>query len=112
MSEVQELENQLAGCKELVELRQAALRLSKNTDFKKLILEYFCRDECARYAQSSADPNLSPEDRANALAIAQSAGHLRRFLSVTMQMGYQAENQLADIEQAIVEASIEEDSEQ
>lgn len=108
MSEVIALENQLENYKELVERRRTALRLSDNADFKKLILDEFLVKECARYAQLSADPALSPDERADALALAQAAGHLKRFLSVTVQMGAHAENTMADLEDEIAEARAEE----
>lgn len=111
MSEVTALENQLEGIKELTERRERALRLSNNADFKKLILDEFCTAECARYAQASADPALKENERADALAMAQAAGHLRRFLSVTVQMGHQAESQMVDLENALAEARAEEDAE-
>ena len=111
MSDVIALENQLAGAKELTERRERALRLSNNADFKKLILDEFCVQECARYAQASADPALKENERADALAMAQAAGHLRRFLSVTVQMGNQAESQMVDLEEALAEARAEEDAE-
>ena len=110
MSEVALLEKQLADTKTLVDRRTIAQRLAANGDFRKLILEEFCVNECARYAQASADPALSANERADALAIAQSAGHLRRFLSVVIQMGNSAENTIADIEAALEEARAEEDS--
>lgn len=108
MSEVFALEKQLEDGKLHVERKDLALKLYNNREFKKLILEEFCVNECARYAQMSADPTLSPVDQANALAIAQSAGHLRRFLSVMVQMGTYAENNRESIEQAIAEARVEE----
>lgn len=111
MSEVIALENQLEGIKELTERRERALRLSNNADFKKLILDEFCIQECARYAQASADPALKENERADALALAQAAGHLRRFLSVTVQMGNQAESQLQELEEALSQARAEEDAE-
>ena len=107
MSEVVLLEKQLADTKTLVDRRTIAQRLAANADFRKLILEEFCVNECARYAQASADPALSANERADALAIAQSAGHLRRFLSVVIQMGNSAENTIADIEAALEEARAE-----
>ena len=42
--------------------------------------------------------------------IAQSAGHLRRFLSVGIQMGNSAENTIADTEAVLKEARAEEDA--
>lgn len=108
MSEVFALENQLDQAKEQMARREMALKLSNNPEFKKLILQEFCINECARYAQSSADPALDDRARADALALAQAAGHLRRFLSVIVTMGNNAERNLPDLEQAILEARQEE----
>ena len=108
MSEVFHLERQLEEYKKVVERRDLAKKLYNNREFKKVILDDFCITECARYAQSSGDPSLTPEQRADALAMAQAAGHLRRYLSVTVQMGNSVEGQIADLEQAILEARQEE----
>lgn len=110
MSEVSALEKQLADGKIAQERRALALKLYNNTDFKKLILEDFCVTECARYAQLSADPALAPNERADALALAQAAGHFKRFLSVVVSIGNQAERLEDEIEQAIVAARQEEDA--
>ena len=110
-SEVNALEQQLSDAKLLVERRQMAMRLEKNRDFKKLILDEFCVEECARYARESANPALTAEQRADALALAQAAGHLKRFLSVVCQMGNVAEGQMVDINEAIEEARAEEGAE-
>lgn len=101
MSQLKNLEKQLEDCKELVTKRDQALKLYKNSDFKKLILDEFCVAECARYAQASADPNLNSDQRADSLAIAQAAGHLRRFLSVVVAMGNQAEASVDELREAI-----------
>ena len=111
MSDVIALEGQLADAKELVARKDRVIRLSNNNDFKSIIMDEFCVRECARYAQSSADPALGENERADALAMAQAAGHLRRFLSVVIQMGRQAEGQMHSIEEALVEARAEEDAE-
>ena len=110
MSEVTALENQLANVKELIERRRQALRLADNADFRKLILDGFCKEEAARYVQASCDPALQANERADALAMAQASGHLRRFLSVIVQMGNAAEGQIRDLEDAIDEARAEEDA--
>lgn len=104
MSEVFDLERQLAENQQIVKLRDTALKLYGNPEFKSLILDRFCVQECARYAHSSADPALTAEQRTDALNMAQAAGHLRRFLSITVQMGNHAERQIGDLEDAIVEA--------
>lgn len=103
------LEAQLEGAKQLVERREIALRLYSNADFRKLILEGFCLHDCAQFAQNSSDPSLGEKERADALAMSQAAGHLRRFLSMTAQMGYVAQHDIPKIEDAILQARAEED---
>ena len=85
-----------------------ALKLSRNPEFKQLILQEFCINECARSAHSSGDPALNAEQRADALALAQSAGHLRRWLSVIVTMGNNAERAMPELDDAIEQARQEE----
>ena len=112
MSEVSQLEAQLAAGIEAKAKREIALKLYHNPEFKKLILQEYCVDECARYAQASADPALTAEQRADSLAMAQAAGHLRRFLSVVVTKGNQAERLEEELEQSILEARQEETEDQ
>lgn len=104
MSEVQRLEKQLVDTKKLVAEAQMAAKLSENREFKKLILEEFCVQECARYAQLSADPALGVAERADALALSQASGHLRRWLSVKFQMGNVAERDIKELEEVLEQA--------
>ncbi|MGE8135725.1 hypothetical protein ACQKO5_19130 [Novosphingobium subterraneum] len=108
MSTVAELEQQKVDFNAAIEKRKVLQRLMNNRDFKKLILEDFCVQECARYAQASADPNLSVNERADALALAQSAGHIRRYLNVLDIMGNAAENQMQRLDDAIEDARLDE----
>ena len=108
MSEVSRLENQLESNKELVRQRNLATKLVTNPDFKELIVDGFCMKDCARFAQESADPALTHEQRADALGMAQASGHLRRYLSMIVVMGNTADNQTSDLEVAIIEARQEE----
>ena len=103
-SEVNALEEQRSNAKLLIERRDMAMRLEENRDFRKLIVDEFCIKECARYARESANPALTAEQRADAMALAQAAGHLMRFLHVVRQMGSTAEGQMPDLEEAIEEA--------
>lgn len=108
MSNVANLEQQKKDFQAAIENRKIATRLVANRDFKKLILEQFCVEECARYAQLSADPNLDASGRSDALALAQAAGHLRRYLNVVDLMGYNAEKTMAELDLQIEEARAEE----
>lgn len=75
-------------------------KLVANPLFRKVILQRFCVEECARYAQLSADPSL-PSDaaRADALGIAQAAGHLRRWIQVMQRQAELARGTIHDLEQ-------------
>lgn len=111
MSEVSEttaLEQQHNSAKELIERRQMALRLAQNLEFRKLILEGFCLQDAARYVQESSDPLMTPEQRQDALNMAQASGHLKRYLSIVVQMGAHAERTMADLEEALAQARAEE----
>lgn len=103
MTQVEALEQQLGANKFAVEMRDMAIKLSENREFRKLILEGFCEKECARYARESGDPSLTAEQRQDALNMAQAAGHLKRFLSVIFVTGNTAQNQISEIEFALEE---------
>jgi hypothetical protein len=107
MNILEQLEQQLKDSKTLIETRQSAMRLAQNPDFKKLILDGFCLVEAARYVQESADPALPDENRADALAMAQASGHLKRYLSMCVRMGEHSERTLPELEAAIDEARAE-----
>jgi hypothetical protein len=108
-SVVNGLENQLENAKTLLERRNMALKLSSNREFRKLVLEGFCEKECARLVCESADPALGLQERADALAMAQAGGHLRRYLSACFQMGAVAERDIPEIEDALAQARAEAD---
>jgi hypothetical protein len=110
MNQVEALEQQLLGLKNYAERGEMARRLAQNPDFKKLILEDFCVTECARYAQQSGDPALGVEERQDALALAQAAGHLKRFLSIQIRLADQAANEIVNVNEAIEEARLEEEA--
>lgn len=103
MSEVtvEQLEHHVTRLKGAVEMRDSAIALSSNRDFRKLILDGFCVSEAARYAQESGDPALTPNQRQDALNMAQASGHLKRFLSIAIALGNQAANDIRSSEDQI-----------
>ena len=103
MATIAELQAQRAENQVRVDRLRRAERLSRNPDFKKLILDEFCVQECARYAQNSANPGLDAEARADCLGIAQASGHLRRWLQVICQMGTHAQNEITEIDEVLEE---------
>jgi hypothetical protein len=103
MSDIQALEQGIKDAEELIGRRQMALKLSENREFRKLILEDYMVTEAARLVQLSADPVLAANERADALAMAQATGHLKRYLSMMIQMGYTAERELPQLQAALDE---------
>lgn len=103
-SVIEGLENQLAQTKEKVEQAKRIRRLIGNKDFKNLILDGFCRDDAARLVSESGDPVLDPQQRADALAMAQAGGHLKRYLTMQLQQALTAEREIPELEQELEEA--------
>ena len=109
MSGIYALEKQLSEGKIQIAERDKVLELRKHPLFQELIEKQFCQVECSRYTHASGDPALTSAQRADALNIAQAAGHLRRWLNVVIQLGNQAESQREGIEEALLEARQEEE---
>lgn len=105
--EIESIEAQIVDLKIRVEHKDLALELENNRAFRKLILDGFCETECARFARNSGDPALSKEEREMSLAMAQAAGHLRRWLSMTVKLGFQSENTIRDGEEQLQELRAE-----
>lgn len=103
MSDIQDLEQGIKDAEELLERRTMALKLSANREFRKLFTDGYFLEEAARLVQLSADPALSLEQRADALAMAQATGHMKRYLSMCVQMGAVAERELPDMHDALAE---------
>ena len=112
MSELQDLEQQRADIQEALELRDAALRLSENKDFRRLFIEMYFKTEAARLVQLSSDPVLKQDQREDALSMAQATGHAKRFLSMLVVRGNTLSRDVEDLEQQIVEVRQEEENAQ
>lgn len=103
VNETAGLEEQLRNAKEIVARRDLAIKLSGNHTFRKLILEDYFVTEAARLVALSADPALDTTQRADALNMAQAAGHLKRWLSMQVQMGNVAAREVLEVEEALNE---------
>lgn len=107
MSNLEGLLRQKEQALEHIRRAEKMERLCNNPDFRELILEEFCIRECARYVHSSADPSLNAESRADALALAQSAGHFRRYINVVSTIAAQSRGQLEGLDEAIADERAE-----
>lgn len=106
-NEIARIESHIEGLKKLIEKRDLALRLEQIPEFRKLILEGYCMEECARYTHMSVNPTVSVEERMFALQMAQSSGLLKQFLSAAVRMGNQAVKETREGEAAILELRTE-----
>src|SRR5690349_19821357 len=91
---IDELEQNIEGLQAQIDRRDQVLKLQNSPLFRKVILDAFCTVECAKYAQESADVSLSLEGRQDALGYAQAAGFLRRWMSMVVTQGNQAEKDI------------------
>ena len=106
----QQVDRKMAEYREVAERREQFLRLARNADFRKPILEFYIVTEAARLVQMSAQLGLSPQDRADALAMAQATGHLKRFLDVVDRQGEQAVAELSQYTEHYAELVAEEET--
>ncbi|QYW02278.1 hypothetical protein PP740_gp064 [Stenotrophomonas phage Philippe] len=79
---IEQMERSLENAKQAALDLQAFERLMANRDFRDIVLNKFMVTECARYAQQSGNVMLTEQQRADALCMAQAAGHLKSFLHV------------------------------
>lgn len=103
MDDIKRAEMEVEKYREQVARKDQVLRLMSNKDFEDFIIRYFCVEECARYVCASVDFNLGEDERRDALAVAQSAAHLKRFLNITLKLGESAEQAIAATEEELVE---------
>ena len=111
MSDILDLEQGIKDAEHLIERRNMALKLADNREFRVLFSEGYFKDEAARLVQLSADPSLDLQQRADALNMAQATGHMKRYLSMTVQMGAVADRELPDMRAALEELRAAEDHE-
>lgn len=105
------LEFQLKGAKEQEEFTNKVKKLIESPLFREVIVQGFCKDECSRYVHMSCDSQLTEQERADALGIAQAAGHLKRFLAVTLTKGEAAISSIEELERALDDARAQPDEE-
>lgn len=101
-TDIERMQRDNENYRQQVSMGEVAKRLKDNKDFQALILDFYCVKECARYAQVSGDVSLPAESRQDALANAQAAGYLKRFLHTTIQMGEMAARSIGENEQEII----------
>lgn len=98
---IEELELHRKKLKDSVAYAEDVRKLMGNALFRKIIMEDFCIQSAARYVQESCDPLLTAEQRADALALAQAGGHLKRWLDITLRMADTSERSILDVDEEL-----------
>lgn len=106
-TQIEQLEQQIKDEQGRIDRRDCILRLAKNADFRRVIIEDFSVTECSRYVRESINPMLGDKEKADALSMAQAAGWLKQWLNVNIQMGDIAAKNVTDANNAIEEIRAE-----
>ncbi len=99
--EIAGLEHRIEAAKGAIAHAEDIRKLLANKLFRDVILKQFCVEHCARYVQESGDPLLSDSNRADALNMAQAAGHLRRWLDIGIRIGESEAGLLPNIQEEL-----------
>lgn len=97
--ELEMIEDSINANKYNVSIGEALLRLLKNRDFKKVIMEHYMRDEAVRTVKLMAAPECQSPTQQEALQkILIAIGQLDQFMRVTLQIMDRAEAAIRDDE--------------
>lgn len=93
MNEVKQVELSIQQAKELIAKRDRLMRLTKNRDFKALVIDGYFQEEAAHLVQELAYAP-SPEIKEDMISQVESIGIFRRYLNAIDQQGQAAANAL------------------
>ena len=100
--QLEELDNNMQEAKHFIDIKDSTIKLFKNREFKKVVLDYYFKEEAARLvmAKSSA---LSEDQKKLIDNMIYGIGALSNFFDSVHQRGIQAEQALQEDEDAKTE---------
>ena len=108
-SEAEQIELDIKNAQAAVDLRDLVLKLNRNPAFRKVVNENYFEKEAARLALLLTDPAIIMNDQAtmvhNDIA---GVGAFKRYLSILVQMGNQAEDAILNAEAELEDIRAEE----
>lgn len=104
---VNQLELERKQYQKEIEFGEAIQQLYKNRHFRKVFEETFFVEECARYARMSGSSTIPEEARKDALAKAQSAGHIKEWLHSRELMAHRAKANLLSLDEEEIDYEVE-----
>lgn len=91
------IELSIKHAKKSVDLMKSLDKLTRNRDFKQVVLEGFFEKEAIRLVTLKSDPNMQDELNQKAiLGQIDAIGNFRQYLSGVMQMGRMAEKAMIE----------------
>ncbi len=100
--ELNQLDASMAEAKHFIEIKKSVEKLFRNREFKKVILEYYFKEEAARLVMAKSS-NLNEEQKKLIDCMIYGIGALSNFFDSVHQRGIQAEQALREDEDAKTE---------
>lgn len=107
-NDIEQVELTIAEAKKVVDRGRMAEKLSRNPDFKKLVMDGYFVDEAARLVHLSSDPTLPENIRNVVLRDMNGPGAFKRYLSALVQMGKNAAREIEEHQETLDELREEE----
>lgn len=108
-SEIEQIESNIRQHRELIEQGARVERLSKNADFKKLVMQGYFEQEAIRLVHLKADPAMqTPERQESIIKQIDAIGALHQYFHVISQQADLAEKSIA-ADEAMREELLRED---
>lgn len=106
--DIEQVELTIAEAKKIVDRGKMAEKLSRNPDFKKLVMDGYFVDEAARLVHLSHDPSLPENIRNTVLRDMAGPAAFKRYMSALVLMGQNAEREILEHEETLEELREEE----
>jgi|TARA_B110000914_G_scaffold216160_1_gene220839 hypothetical protein len=100
--ELQDLEDSMNDAKHFIDIKESTVKLFKNKEFKKVVLDYYFKEEAARLVMAKAS-SLTPEQKNLIDNMIYGIGALSNFFDSVLTRGMQAEQALREDENARTE---------
>jgi hypothetical protein len=97
--QLENLEANMVEAKHFVDIKNSFEKLSRNRDFKKVITEYYFKEEAARLVMAKSS-SLNDEQQKLIDKMIYGVGSLAKFFDSVVARGAQAEQSLAEDEDA------------
>ena len=92
------LESNMTESKHFVDVKNSLVKLQKSKDFKKVVIEYYFKEEAARLVMAKSS-NLTEEQQMVIDKMIYGIGSLAKFFDSVLSRGIQAEQQVVEDEE-------------